>query len=132
MSKKSKTLHIFIHYNLRASRRLTADELIVVGSSDDGVTGKHYPVLQIVQHPDYGTNKLDYEYSCVQVEGKFYYWAKRALLLPSSEPADNAVMKVAGYGYTVSLFLSLLEILAGGSKPTIQCNLKIYCTSLRN
>lgn len=87
---------------MRAYRRLTVDELTVVSSSSDGVSGKQYPVLTIVEHPDYGTNKLDYEYSCVQVDGKFYYWAKRALLLPSSEPADNTVMKVAGYGYTVS------------------------------
>lgn len=81
---------------------LSTTDITVVGSSTDGTTGRNYSVLQIVLHPDYNSKTLDYDFSCIQINGTFYYGNKRAHRLPATEPVTNATMMVAGYGCTVS------------------------------
>lgn len=92
----------FLRVDYWFSCSLSTTDITVVGSSTDGTTGRSYSVLQIVLHPDYSSTTLDYDFSCVQIDGTFYYGNKRAHRLPATEPATNSTMMVAGYGCTVS------------------------------
>lgn len=79
---------------------LSPSLLKVVAESQDGVTGVSYAVRNWVIHPKYGSTG-DYKFVLIEIHGTFSLSSKTQIAkLPSTQPAANTVMQVAGWGET--------------------------------
>lgn len=111
--KKNRFIGLFCIFLCLISSVVDPTLVTIVSGSNDGVTGTTHPVQQIVTHPIYQHEVLDYNIALVKISDSFKWNKKtRPIKLPNKEIAANTQTMVAGYGWTkpVSNHMQLLPL----------------------
>ncbi|XP_031836558.1 trypsin delta-like [Nomia melanderi] len=67
--------------------------------NNDKDKGTRYSVKQIIRHPQYNSQTIDYDVALIQIDGQFKFGPTvKAINLANSEPASNKVVDVTGWG----------------------------------